>query len=99
MNILITGASGLIGSALVPFLIKQGHQVIRLIRSATSSGPNVPVWDPVAGRIDLTAAGRIDAVVHLAAHSIGGRWSNPTKTLIRESRVAGTRILSEGLAR
>jgi uncharacterized protein (TIGR01777 family) len=99
MNILVTGASGLIGSALIPSFAKEGHQVTRLARSTDSAGSAEPNWDPKTGSIGLTSAGRIDAVVHLAAHSIGSRWSSRTKKLIRDSRVVGTRLLSEALAR
>jgi len=99
MNILVTGASGLIGSALVPFLVGQGNRVTKVVRSTAPSNSDVASWDPEAERIDISHAGHIDAVVHLAAHPIGGRWSKRTKELIRESRIGGTRLLSEALAR
>jgi hypothetical protein len=99
MNILLTGASGFIGSALVPFLEAGGHRVIRLSRAATPvAGPHA-FWNPAAGRIDLADAGALDAVVHLAGEPVAQRWTAAAKARIRASRVQGTRLLSEALAR
>lgn len=98
MRILISGSSGLIGSALVPFLSAQGHTVTRLVRSKTQS-PDDVVWDLVAGTIDRGKLEGFDAVVHLAGESIAsGRWTAMRKARIRESRVNGTRLLATALA-
>jgi uncharacterized protein (TIGR01777 family) len=100
MKILVTGSTGFIGSALVPFLAEQGHEVTRLVRREVAAGGREASWDPVAGTIDEAALAGIDAVIHLAGHNIAaGRWTDRRKALIRDSRVKGTRLLSEALAR
>ena len=99
MRILISGSSGLIGSALVPLLTGQGHQVVRLARRAVAPGNDVAVWDPAAGKLETSALEQTDAVVHLAGESINAlRWTGERKERMRESRVRGTRLLSESLA-
>jgi hypothetical protein len=99
MNVLMTGASGLIGQALDPFLAGHGHPVRRL-RRTPSDTPGETSWNPTDGRFAPGALKNIDAVVHLAGENIaGGRWTAARKTRIRESRVTGTRRLCEGLAR
>ncbi|HXG18622.1 MAG TPA: TIGR01777 family oxidoreductase [Methylomirabilota bacterium] len=100
MNIAVTGASGLIGSALVPFLTAGGNQVMRLVRSSVRAAADEAQWDPERGLADLKRLEECDAVVHLAGVNIaGGRWTPERKRLIRESRVHGTRTLCEALAR
>lgn len=98
LRVLVSGATGLVGRALVPFLRTQGHTVRRLVRHAPRAEDDV-FWDPDAGALDLEAAGEIDAVVHLAGAGIAdARWTEARKRLIRESRVRGTRLLAEALA-
>lgn len=98
MKVLISGSSGLIGSALAPFLSAQGHTITRLVRSA-GNHENAVSWDPQAGTIDSTRLEGFDAVVHLAGESIaGGRWTAARKARIRDSRVEGTRLLATALA-
>jgi len=100
MRILITGSTGLVGSALFPFLTGGGHQVTRLGRSKTGTHASELTWDPETGRIDSAGLEGFDAVVHLAGENIGtGRWNGAKKHRIRRSRVDGTRLLCEGLSR
>lgn len=99
MDILISGSSGLIGSALVSSLTSGGHVVRRLVRLAVQAGGNKIFWDPEAGRLERSAVEGCDAVVHLAGESIAaGRWTARQKARILDSRVKGTRLLSETVA-
>jgi uncharacterized protein len=98
MRVLVSGASGLVGAALVPFLRTQGHRVLRLVRRAPESADEVK-WNPDSGRLDLAAADEIDAVVHLAGAGIAdARWTAERRREIRDSRVVATRALAETLA-
>jgi uncharacterized protein (TIGR01777 family) len=100
MNILVTGASGLIGTALVSRLTKNGHRVVPLRRTPTTTSRMAgPSWNPEAGQIHLGPAGQLDAVIHLAGENIAKRWTRATKVRIRASRVDATRLLCEALAR
>lgn len=99
MNVLVSGASGLIGSALVPRLVDDGHSVRCLVRSRAEVGPDRLLWDPSAGTIDLAALEDVEAVVHLAGETIAGRWTQDKKRRIRESRVKSTHLLSKAIAR
>ncbi len=96
MNVLVSGATGFIGSALIPELEAKGHRVKRLTR-APRSAEDIR-WDPDAGTIEGDLAG-FDAVIHLAGESIaGGRWTPDKKRRILESRKKGTRHLAEKVA-
>ena len=99
MNILVTGASGLIGSTLVPFLSSTGHEVTRLVRSQPRPGERAVRWEPTAGSIEESGLRGVEAVVHLAGENISERWTAEKKARIRDSRVTGTRLLCEALAR
>jgi uncharacterized protein (TIGR01777 family) len=97
LRIAVTGASGLIGSRLVPFLRTQGHEVVRISRSG--SGSDTVRWNPAKGEIDAARLDGLDAVIHLAGTSIaGGRWTSRRKAAIRDSRIAGTTLLAETMA-
>jgi uncharacterized protein (TIGR01777 family) len=96
MNVLISGATGLIGSALMRELEEEGHSITRLTRSP--QGENDVRWDPGADRIDGSLEG-CDAVVHLAGESIAeGRWTPSKKERIMQSRKKGTRLLAQTIA-
>jgi uncharacterized protein (TIGR01777 family) len=93
MKIAITGASGLIGSALVPHLRARGDDVLRLVRRRAVA-PDEVEWDPIGGSVDLEALAGIDGVVHLAGAGVGDRrWSDAYKKTILDSRVDGTRTI------
>jgi hypothetical protein len=98
LRIAVTGASGLIGRALVPFLTTGGHLVVRLVRRR-HVGEGEASWDWQLGRIDAQRLEGLDAVVHLAGENIGTRWTPDRKRRIRASRSIGTRFLAETLAR
>ncbi len=99
LNVLISGSTGLVGSALVPFLTTGGHRVTRLVRTPRPGEVSVQ-WDPASGVLDVGALGEVDTVVHLAGENIAsGRWTEATKARIMESRRQGTRLLAESLAR
>ncbi len=98
MKILVTGSSGFIGSALLQVLRKKGHQLLRLTRKGSRS-PDQVFWDPMKRQLEFTALEGIDQVIHLAGKPIAsGRWTTKNKSLIRSSRVQGTRLLAEALA-
>ncbi len=98
MLVAVTGATGLIGSALTSSLAADGHEVIRFTRSP-SPGRGAVRWDPAGGTIDSDALAKADAVVHLAGRSIGAiRWTPRVKREILASRVQGTRLLAEAMA-
>ncbi|MCS6806493.1 MAG: TIGR01777 family oxidoreductase [Blastocatellia bacterium] len=97
MHIMVTGASGLIGAALVPFLTGGGHQVTRAVRSQPKT--DEVHWNPDVGVIESAKLEDLDAVVHLAGENIAdGRWTPEKKARIRDSRVNGTRLVSQTLA-
>lgn len=107
MRILISGSTGLVGTALVEKLSREGHTVTRLVRRGTSGTGNADgaytpgvAWDPVAGYFDAASAEGADALVHLAGASIaGGRWNAARKELLRTSRIDATRHLIAALAK
>jgi len=97
-RIAITGASGLIGSALVGFLKSEGHTVQRLVRRAPVS-PEEIQWDPQAGTVDIEALRGVDAVIHLAGAGVGdNRWTRKYKSEILNSRLMGTATIAKAVA-
>jgi uncharacterized protein (TIGR01777 family) len=93
LRVAVTGASGLIGSALVGRLAAEGHRVAPLVRRPAGKGEIR--WNPEAGRLDVRDLHGIDAIIHLAGENIGTRWTEGRKARIVASRVRGTRLLSE----
>jgi uncharacterized protein (TIGR01777 family) len=98
MKILISGSHGLVGTALIKSLEPDGHEIYRLVRHYPGS-PNEIEWSPDRYSIALSLIEGFDAVVHLAGEPIAeGRWTDEKKKRIRESRVKGTKLLSDALA-
>lgn len=99
LKILVSGASGFVGSALVPFLTAAGHDVVRLVRRAARAADEAQ-WDPETGLVDLELAEGADALIHLAGAGIADkRWNPARKQLLRGSRVDATRVLCESLGK
>lgn len=98
MRVVVTGATGLVGAQLAPLLTTGGHTVTKLVRR--NPQPGEARWDPAQGQIDSAALTASDAVVHLAGDNIAdGRWSAAKKERILQSRVQGTRLIAESLAK
>ena len=92
---LISGASGVVGRSLIPFLTTGGHRVIKLVRRQPVAEDEL-FWNPSHGELDLSAHKHIDVVIHLAGENIGdSRWSADKKKRIIDSRILGTRLLAE----
>lgn len=102
IRVALSGSTGLLGSALVPFLLNGGHTVDRFVRPATSLPPDGLDtgridWD-LRARLDPARLEGLDAVVHLAGAPIASRWNKARKAMIRDSRVGSTWRLAEALA-
>ena len=98
MRIVVSGASGLVGSALVPSLESAGHEVIRLVRTSTGKTLGKAVWNPAAGTLDPAVIDGADAVINLNGRSIAtGRWNSAVKEELRSSRLDSTRTLADAI--
>jgi len=97
MKIVVSGASGLIGTQLVAKLSSSGHDVVRLVRRSPQSG--VIQWNPKSGTLDATALEGTDAVIHLSGAGIGDkRWTDGYRKEILDSRTATTALLANTMA-
>ena len=97
-RILVAGSSGMIGTQLVAFLDTGGHEVWRMVRREVSEGKNEVFWDPSSGELDGTILEGFDAIIHLGGEGIGDkRWSNKRKSMIKDSRVDSTKLLSDAI--
>ncbi len=97
-RVAVTGASGLIGTALVGHLRSEGHTVQRFVRRLATA-PDEITWDPIAGTVDLAALEGIDAVIHLAGAGVGDkRWTKKYKAAILNSRLLGTTTIANAIA-
>jgi uncharacterized protein (TIGR01777 family) len=97
LRILISGGTGLVGSALAPFLTVAGHRVERLVRGRPRN-PEEISWNVESGEIDTERASGADALIHLAGRNIAVRWNKRTREEIWNSRVPATQKLCEKLA-
>jgi uncharacterized protein len=97
LRIVISGSTGLIGNALVPFLTAGGHRVSRLVRREVRSADEIE-WRPRAGKIEKEKLEGVDVVIHLAGEPVLGLWTEEKRMRIYGSRVDGTRLLAETLA-
>jgi uncharacterized protein (TIGR01777 family) len=97
-RIAVTGASGLIGTALVGYLKSQGHTVQRLVRRTAVSSEEI-TWDPIAGTVDMDALAGVNAVIHLAGAGVSDkRWTKKYKSEILNSRLLGTTTIAKAVA-
>lgn len=97
LRVAVSGASGLVGTALVAYLETAGHSVLRLVRRKTTH-PGEIAWDPATGTVDMEGLAGVDAVIHLAGENVGDRWSAERRRAILQSRVDGTATLARALA-
>jgi uncharacterized protein (TIGR01777 family) len=98
-RILIAGASGVIGRTLVPFLLTQGHSVVRLVRRSPKTADEV-YWNPGVGELASAALENVDAVINLSGENVaGGRWTEARRGAIFRSRVDSTRTLVGAIQR
>jgi uncharacterized protein (TIGR01777 family) len=98
MKIVVGGSTGLIGSPLVEALKERGADVVRLIRRPQAASGDTLRWDTERGTIDRAGLEGVDAVIHLAGENVFGRWTTAKKQRIRDSRVQGTRVVSDAVA-
>lgn len=97
MRIVVSGSTGLIGTALVAHLAGAGHDVVRLVRRAPGTGE--VRWDPAAGQLDSDALAHVDAVVNLSGAGIGDRrWTDSYRRELLESRLSTTTLLARTIA-
>ena len=97
MKIVISGASGLIGTQLVTSLKSSGHEVVQLVRRSAAAGQIM--WDPKSGKLDPASLEGCDAVIHLSGAGIGDkRWSDAYRKEILDSRTATTLLLANTIA-
>lgn len=100
MKIIISGASGFVGNALVEHLEENGHDVTRLVRRSTVNDTTERQWDPTSSDLDPMTVSGADVVINLNGRSISqGRWSPPVKSELRSSRLEATRTIVKAIAR
>lgn len=98
MTVAVTGATGLIGSALVPALEASGRRVLRFVRRPAKDESEI-TWTPGARLLDERRLAGVDVIVNLAGETIGKRWTTARRRAIRESRVQGTETIGAAVAR
>jgi uncharacterized protein len=97
LRVVVSGGSGLIGSALVPQLRAAGHDVMRLVRRHPAA-PEEIRWDPARGELNPADLTGVEAAVHLSGAGVSRRWTPARRRAIRESRVQSTTLLATTLA-
>ena len=97
VRVVMSGASGLIGSALLPALRADGHDVVRLVRREPTGADEIR-WDPAAGELDASRLEGTDAIVNLSGENIGQRWTDARQREILESRTSTTGLLARTAA-
>ena len=98
LTVIVSGATGLIGSALVRSLRANGHLVRRLVRGTTDAQPTDIAWDPERNQLDAAALAGCDAIIHLAGAPIAQRWTSEHKRAILESRLGSTALIARAVA-
>jgi uncharacterized protein (TIGR01777 family) len=100
MKILVSGSSGLIGTAATTALKSDGHNVVHLVRPGKTANPGDIQWDPMRATVDVAGLEGVDVMIHLSGAGIAdGRWTEERKQLIRSSRIDTTRVLVDSLSR
>lgn len=100
MRVVISGASGFVGSALVAHLRKRGAHVTTLVRRAPTEPETEARWDPITGELDAGVLSGADAVINLNGRSISqGRWTAQVKNELRSSRLDATRTIVDAIGR
>jgi uncharacterized protein len=100
MKVVISGASGLVGTALSESLRADGHTVARLVRTSGPVAPGEIRWTPTSATVEVPALEGADAVVHLSGADVAAeRWTMARKQVIRSSRIDSTRLLVDSLSR
>jgi uncharacterized protein (TIGR01777 family) len=100
MKILISGSSGLIGSAAATALKSDGHDVVHLVRPGKMPNLGDVQWDPMRATVDIAGLEGVEVVIHLSGAGIAdGRWTEERKQLLRSSRIDTTRVLVDSLSR
>lgn len=99
LNVVVAGASGTIGTQMCALLSGGGHRIIRLVRDPSQAiTPDRVYWNPAEGELDTALLASVDAVINLAGHTIGGRFTEENKKKIYESRISSTSLLANALA-
>src|SRR6202040_3437396 len=100
MKILISGSSGLVGTAATTALQSDGHSVAHLVRPGKAAKAGDVQWDPMRATVDVAGIEGVDVVIHLSGAGIAdGRWTDDRKKVLRSSRVDTTRVLVDSLSR
>jgi uncharacterized protein (TIGR01777 family) len=99
VKVVLSGGSGLIGTALIPELRAAGHEVVRLVRREPQTSDEIR-WDPLRGQLDPTQLAGVEAAIHLSGAGVGSRrWSDSYRRTLLASRIESTTLLSDTLAK